>query len=275
MASKNIVLAFDAYGTLLSTESIAKKLSEHFGQEKATTIAATWRKYQLEYTWRMNSMGTSRTHDRLGHPLTIRIGQYEDFSLITRRSLKHSLAESAVSLEDDQIEELMQAYDSLSIFPDVQECMEKLKSTPDIQAVVFSNGTHSMVSNSVNKSPDLKDYANIFQKIVVVEKVKKYKPAPEVYHHLARTVGKSQKQMDEIWLVSGNPFDVVGARAVGMNAIWVDRAGNGWQDELVQGDAGRPTKIVSSLEMVVPTVMAESSDTLTGQWREIHGERDT
>lgn len=45
MGSKNdIVLAFDAYGTLLSTESIAKKLGDHFGNEKAQDIAATWRK---------------------------------------------------------------------------------------------------------------------------------------------------------------------------------------------------------------------------------------
>ena len=57
MAPRNIVLAFDAYGTLLSTESIAKKLASHFGEDKAKTIATTWRKYQLEYTWRANSMG--------------------------------------------------------------------------------------------------------------------------------------------------------------------------------------------------------------------------
>jgi 2-haloacid dehalogenase len=56
-----IVLAFDAYGTLLSTESIAKQLASHFGEEKARTIAATWRKYQLEYTWRANSMGRIAT----------------------------------------------------------------------------------------------------------------------------------------------------------------------------------------------------------------------
>lgn len=62
MSDKKIVLAFDAYGTLLSTESIAKKLASHFGQEKAQLIAATWRKYQLEYTWRLNSMSTSPFH---------------------------------------------------------------------------------------------------------------------------------------------------------------------------------------------------------------------
>lgn len=56
MAGK-IVIAFDLYGTLLSTESIAMELAGLFGQDKAKVIAATWRKYQLEYTWRLNSMG--------------------------------------------------------------------------------------------------------------------------------------------------------------------------------------------------------------------------
>lgn len=55
-----LVVAFDLYGTLLSTESIAKELAQHFGQEKAATVAAAWRKYQLEYTWRLNSMGKGR-----------------------------------------------------------------------------------------------------------------------------------------------------------------------------------------------------------------------
>lgn len=54
---KKMVIAFDAYGTLLSTESIAKKLAHRFGDEKAETLATAWRKYQLEYTWRLNSMG--------------------------------------------------------------------------------------------------------------------------------------------------------------------------------------------------------------------------
>ena len=56
MSSKRVVVAFDLYGTLLSTSSIAKKLAEQF-PDKAESIASTWRTYQLEYTWRLNSMG--------------------------------------------------------------------------------------------------------------------------------------------------------------------------------------------------------------------------
>lgn len=54
---KKVVIAFDLYGTLLSTESIATELAQLYGEESAKELAAQWRRYQLEYTWRINSMG--------------------------------------------------------------------------------------------------------------------------------------------------------------------------------------------------------------------------
>lgn len=60
-ANKDIIVAFDLYGTLLSTASIAKELSKHFGEEKAQSLATVWRRYQLEYTWRLNSMSKWHT----------------------------------------------------------------------------------------------------------------------------------------------------------------------------------------------------------------------
>lgn len=56
MAGKQIVVAFDLYGTLLSTTSIANRLEKQFGQQ-AQAISTLMRRYQLEYTWRLNSMG--------------------------------------------------------------------------------------------------------------------------------------------------------------------------------------------------------------------------
>ena len=57
-SKKQTIVAFDLYGTLLSTDSIAKELATHFGTEKAASLAGLWRRYQLEYTWRLNSMST-------------------------------------------------------------------------------------------------------------------------------------------------------------------------------------------------------------------------
>lgn len=57
MPGKQTIVAFDLYGTLLSTSSIAGQLERHFGPQ-AQSIASTWRRLQLEYTWRLNSMGS-------------------------------------------------------------------------------------------------------------------------------------------------------------------------------------------------------------------------
>ncbi|KAL8948977.1 MAG: hypothetical protein Q9222_004883 [Ikaeria aurantiellina] len=240
---KNIILAFDLYGTLLSTESIAKELAKHFGNDKAVEVAATWRKYQLEYTWRLNSMN-----------------QYLPFSTVTRRSLQHALSENDLALPSSSAtESLFSAYDSLSTFPDVSPALSSIKKSPSVTAVVFSNGTQQMVTNSVHHSPDLSPFAQVFKDIITVEEVQKFKPHPDVYYHLAEKVGKGREQMGGIWLVSGNPFDVVGAKAVGMKACWVDRGGGGWSDALIEGEMGTPDLIVKGLEEVAERVEKISS----------------
>lgn len=177
---------------------------------------------------------------------------YENFSNITRNSLQHALAEHNESLPDPAIADLMKAYDNLSTFPDVQPTLSKLAQRSDMTAVIFSNGTQTMVSNSVHHSPDLSPHASLFKDIVSVENVKEYKPAPGVYHHLVAQTGKSTAQKGDIYLVSGNPFDIVGARSVGLNAIWVDRGGRGWTDAAVP--SAKPTAVVRSLEEIVSVV---------------------
>ncbi len=159
-----------------------------------------------------------------------------------------------MSLSQPDIDHLMKAYDSLSTFPDVPPALNALSSISGITAVVFSNGTDSMVRTSVTKSPDLGPHASVFKDMITVEDVRKFKPHPEVYFHLAKKMGKDSGEMGSMWLVSGNPFDIVGSRAVGMQAAWVDRAGNGWTDGLVQGEKGRPTVIVKGLGEVVEAV---------------------
>lgn len=149
----------------------------------------------------------------------------------------------------------MQAYDSLSAFPDVAPTLTALASLPHLTPLVFSNGTDAMVSNSVTKSADLAPHAHIFKELVTVEQPRRYKPAPVVYAHLAQKMGKSKGEMGHMWLVSGNPFDVVGARAVGMKAAWVDRAGGGWVDRL----GLEPTVVLKSLEDLPDAIKKHSA----------------
>lgn len=181
--------------------------------------------------------------------LTIKKGRYEDFSVITRNSLLHALADNNEQLSDDNIEHLMQAYDSLSTFSDVNPALAHIAADPTIQAVIFSNGTKPTVSNSVLRSKDLSPHASVFQDIVTVDEVQQFKPSKTCYEHLAKQTGQDPSQMSKLWLISGNPFDIVGARATGMQALWVDRIGAGWKDA-VAPDL-QPTGIVHSLEQIM------------------------
>ena len=156
----------------------------------------------------------------------------------------------------------MKAYDSLSTFPDVSPALKALADEPDLVPVIFSNGTRSMVTNSIQSSPDLAPHASLFKEIITVDEVgwvrgsECFKPDPRTYLHLAEMVGKrtAGPQMGEMWLVSGNPFDVVGARAVGMQAAWVDRGEAGWTDRLVMGEVGMPTAVVKGLGELVDVI---------------------
>jgi 2-haloacid dehalogenase len=179
---------------------------------------------------------------------------YTPFSEITRDTLLHALAEKELQLDEGQVDDLMDAYNALSIFPDVKPALEKLAASPNLECVIFSNGTHSMVSSSVQQSNDLSPHSSLFKDIVTVDHIKRFKPAPEVYKHLIEKTGRLGHEKD-VWLVSGNPFDIVGARTFGIQAAWLDRAGKGWQDR--QG--GRPTLIVQSLEELHDAIQAHSA----------------
>jgi 2-haloacid dehalogenase len=151
------------------------------------------------------------------------------------------------------IEELLTAYDSLSTFPDVQPTLGHLANRPEIAAVVFSNGTQDMVTNSVHHSPDLSPHSAVFKEIITVDEVRGFKPAPAVYTHLAQKMGKSpSSQMADLWLVSGNPFDVIGARSCGTHAIWVDRGCRGWMDAAVPDL--QPTAVVHDLNDILTVI---------------------
>lgn len=143
----------------------------------------------------------------------------------------------------------MKEYDNLGTFQDVEKGLAALRQNPNVTCVVFSNGTKDMVSNSVYRSEALKSSSSTFADIVTVDQVKVFKPSPEVYQYLARRMGKTE-DVGSMWLVSSNPFDVVGARAVGMQAAWVDRTGNGWQDKL----GGSPTVVVKGIDEVAAAV---------------------
>ncbi|ORY60985.1 HAD-like domain-containing protein [Pseudomassariella vexata] len=237
------VIVFDLYGTLLSTESIAHELSKLFGTDRAKSIAALWRRYQLEYTWRINSMG-----------------EYKNFSEITRSSLGHALAEHDLAISTEQANHLMKSYDSLHVFSEIPSALKVLgQNSHLVEAYVFSNGTEEMVSNSVKLSPDLGPHADIFKSLVTVDTLQVYKPDVGVYEHLLRAVGREGSK-NRTWLVSADPFDVVGSKSAGLKSAWIDRAGKGWMDRL--DEMLPPSIIAKGVDEAVKSIVAWEEKTV-------------
>ncbi|KZT03644.1 haloacid dehalogenase [Laetiporus sulphureus 93-53] len=235
------VLALDIYGTILNTSSITSGIKQHvdISAEKAGQLSQLWRRYQLEYTWRLNSMGL-----------------YEPFDVVTRNSLKHAAAELQVKLSDDNIAALMDAYNQLVPFEDAVPALTELKRIPVVELIIFSNGTTEMVSTALHSSlPE----SLLPIPLHLVDSVKMYKPASVVYQSLlerVREAPETKRDAPDVWLVSGNPFDVTGARAAGLGAFWVDRSGKGWTDQLPLPENIGPMRIVRDLGEVVEIVRA-------------------
>ena len=83
--------------------------------------------------------------------------------------------------------------------------------------------------------------------VVSADEVQTYKPAPSVYRHLAVRMGT---EMKDTWLVSSNPFDVIGAISAGMKAAWVKRS----SDSIFDPWGIEPTITVSSLSSLTEQI---------------------
>ena len=81
----------------------------------------------------------------------------------------------------------------------------------------FSNGSSEAVETLLSHA-GIRGY---FIDVVSVDEMRSYKPNPGVYSHFLRRAGATGS---DAWLVSGNPFDVIGAISSGMRAAWVKRS---------------------------------------------------
>ena len=153
----------------------------------------------------------------------------------------------------------MKAYNALHAFPEIKKALDAVKDNPQVDAYIFSNGTKDMLSASVESSPDLKPYTDLFGDLVTCHDVQVFKPAMKTYEDLLSKTGKEGKAGD-VWVVSANPFDAVGARFAGLKSAWVDRVGKGWFDRLgdVIGDI-RPSVIVSGVDEAVGEILKQAS----------------
>ena len=210
-------LALDIYGTLINPHAIATRLREYLG-DRADPFSQLWRTKQLEFSFRRGLMG-----------------DYANFSVVTRDALKYTNAALDARLSASAKEQLLDDYTRLDAYEDVQEALASLRAKGR-RLYAFSNG-HPRDLQSLLDHAGL---AELLDGIVSVHDVKSFKPDPKVYAHFCRSTNTAPSQTR---LVSSNAFDIAGARACDWQTAWVKRDASavfdGWGPE--------PGTIVSTL----------------------------
>jgi 2-haloacid dehalogenase len=194
---RNAVLAFDVYGTLIDPFQMEEHLRAAFG-EKAMEASELWRSKQIEYSFRRALMK-----------------KYLPFGVCTAQALRFVSAQLGISLSEEAQANLMAKYPQLPAYPDVTAALDEC-ATQGFTIAACSNGTGSAVRASL-------DHVGIlsrFRKIVSVDLLRTFKPDPAVYEYLVTEL-RAPKEM--VWLISSNPFDVIGAKACGLRTVWVQR----------------------------------------------------
>ncbi|WP_018880001.1 MULTISPECIES: haloacid dehalogenase type II [unclassified Thioalkalivibrio] len=211
-------LAFDVYGTLIDTQGVTATLEGWIG-ERAPVLARAWREKQLEYTFRRGLMGA-----------------YADFDTCTEQALRYCCEALGIALEAEQEAELLRCYRELPAFADAGPALDELRADGH-RLFAFSNGTAETVSGLL-RNAGLEDR---FEDLVSVDEIGCFKPDPRVYRHFLQRANVLPQQA---WLVSGNPFDVIGAQAAAMRTVWLDRA----RQRLFDPWGGEPTATIGSLD---------------------------
>ena len=192
-------VAFDAYGTLFDVYSVGAAAEQLF-PGKGGELANLWRDRQIDYT-RLRTLS----------------GQYRDFLQVTRDALRFATRKLGLPLDAAGEQLLMNQYACLAAFPENLEALREIKSL-GLPLAILSNGTPAMLDIAVKSA----GMTGIFDHVLSVDPVQRYKTAPEAYALGPRAFGLAARQ---ILFVSSNCWDACGASWYGYTTFWINRSG--------------------------------------------------
>lgn len=195
-------LTFDLFGTILDlagslTPIIQRILNKHNSPLDAIRV---WNQFRMRQ----------------------RIEQYQDNLLMlghsgyleaVRRAFLYVLRLNGVPFTDKDVDDFIECWKDLTPFEDAVEGLKQLKAR--CQLVILSNGENWLLQHLVKNRVKFD-----FNKVISVQTVGAFKPHPAVYRACARIL---DSEPHELMMVSSNSFDVMGARACGFQAAWVNR----------------------------------------------------
>jgi 2-haloacid dehalogenase len=193
-------VVFSGYGTVFDSIGAVLRAEDALG-DTAGPLARLWQAKRFEYAW-----------------LSAITGRRIDLWEVTGEALDHALAVLGLGRNALLRARLMQGQLQAPPFPDIRPVLEALKRTRGRQVGLLSNASVTMLTAAVKAG----ELYPLFDALISAEPTGLFKPAPEVYALAPARFGVAP---GEIAYVSAHPWDVAGATASGLAAIWLNRDG--------------------------------------------------
>jgi 2-haloacid dehalogenase len=183
----------DLYGTLLGLDPL-RAACEAVAPGQGTALARAWRAEQLRLTW-----------------LRTITGRWADFEAVTRAALRTTARE--LGLATATVAALDGAFDRLPVRPEAVAAVRGIRAR-GVRLGVLSNGSEAMLRRAL----DATGLADLFDDVLSVDAVQRYKPDPAVY---GLAVAASGEEPAAIGFVTANDWDAAGAAAFGLRVAWL------------------------------------------------------
>ena len=196
-------ITFDLYGTLLDLEATFAPAFDGFLNDRG--VAADAAEVVREWEWAYLHEGMVDTF--LGGPRT-------PFEQLRRITLSQLFARMGVKQGRDDIEDLLTARVSPTLFPDVVESLTAMRGRFTLS--VLSNGDLAVLEGIVStlEIP--------VHRTISVEQAGCYKPDLRVYRGAAELL---EAETNQILHVAAHAWDIRAAKVAGMRGAYVDRHG--------------------------------------------------
>jgi 2-haloacid dehalogenase len=191
-----MIAVFDAMGTLFDLSVLDEALLE-----AGVPARSAW------YQRLLHSAQTSTL-----------IGNYTPFGDLAESTLRTTLAELGQSPRPAA--EIADLLATVPAYPDAGDALGRLAAV-GVPAVVLTNSGVERTEELLRKAGLEREVRRVFS----TDEVQAHKPDPRPYRYVAENLGVAP---DRLTLIAAHGWDILGAYAVGLDGIWVDRLEREW-----------------------------------------------
>ncbi|WP_295893643.1 haloacid dehalogenase type II [uncultured Vibrio sp.] len=119
------------------------------------------------------------------------------------------------TLTDEECDDVLSTFASLSAHSDVVPALESLRSA-GFNVVALSNSSQALLDAQLTNAGVIE----LFDRVISVESAGTFKPAPEAYHYALAELSVSG---ENTYLIATHDWDTHGALCAGLNAAFINR----------------------------------------------------